>query len=203
METGFSFASVCVTLFLVMDPFGNLPFVLAILKDVDHGEYRRTILREVAVAYLVLLFFAITGKWMFVLLHVSTAALSIAGGLVLLLIALKMVFSDSSRIFEGGGGVTNRFFLVPIAVPSIAGPSAIATVSLLRAQEALGPVSLAAALTLAVIATGLPLFFGVFLRKIIGVGVLAAMARLMGLLLVVIAVEMLLAGIRTALPGIS
>lgn len=203
METGFGFASVCVTLFLVMDPFGNLPFVLTILKDVDPGEYRRIILREVVVAYLVLLFFAITGKWMFALLHVSTAALSIAGGLVLLLIALKMVFSDSSRIFEDGGDATNRFLLVPIAVPSIAGPSAIATVSLLRAQEQLGPASLAAALTLAVFATGLPLFFGVFLRKIIGVGVLAAMARLMGLLLVVIAVEMLLSGIRTALPGIS
>lgn len=190
-----SFASAVVILLLVMDPVGNVPVFVALLRAVDPRRRTQVILREGGIAFAVLLFFVFSGDELLSLLGLSSSALQIAGGLILFLIALRMIFRRPDGVF--GDAISGEPFIVPLAIPAIAGPTAIATVILMvsRAPERMlewaGAATVAMAITLAI------LVFAERLSKLIGERGLLAAERLMGLILTAIAVEMLLQGIES------
>lgn len=189
-----SFASAIVILLLVMDPVGNIPLFVALLRNVEPGRRMMIIVRECAIAFAVLLGFVFLGKPMLNLLDLSDSSLNIAGGVILFLIALRMIFKHPEGIF--GASLAGEPFIVPLAIPSLAGPTALATVVLMvsgapeRTLEWIFALSIAMAITLAL------LLFAERISKLIGERGLLAVERLMGLVLTAIAVEMLLRGIE-------
>ena len=124
-----SFASAVVILVLVADPLGNIPVFVLLLQNVEPARRVRVIVRECAIAFAVLIVFMLFGSELLALLGLSDRSLNIAGGVILFLIALRMVFRQDDGIF--GGLPEGEPFIVPLAIPSIAGPAAIATVVLL------------------------------------------------------------------------
>ena len=189
-----SFASAVVILLLVTDPVGNIPLFVTLLRGVAPHRRAWVIARECAIALAVLLLFAIFGKSLLELLGLSDRSLNFAGGVILFLIALRMIFHTQESIF--GSLPSGEPFIVPLAIPSIAGPAAIATVVLLvsrapqRLPEWLAAVTVAMAVSLVI------MLFAERISRWLGERVLAAFERLMGLLLTAIAVEMLLRGIE-------
>ena len=193
--------STAVLLLLVIDPFGNVPLVVSTLSRVPAARRPRIILRECVFAYIILLGFMAGGRGFLALLHLSDESLTIAGGVILFLIALRMVFPRPEGVFgavEGGEPL-----LVPLAVPMIAGPSALATVMLLasRNPDHLGNAVLA--LTIAMGFTTLVLLGAYRLQDVMGERAMVALERLMGLVLTALAVEMLLGGIRNFVTGLA
>jgi len=186
--------SATILLVLVMDPFGNMPLVISVLKNVDAPLRARVVLRECAIAYAVLLAFMFGGDKFMHLLRLSDNALAIAGGLILFLIALRMVFPHTEGIF-GDTGDTGTF-IVPLAIPAIAGPSALATVLLLVSREPQRVLDWVVALSLAMLVSTLVMMSAQRISGWIGRRGVIAVERLMGLVLTAIAVEMLLAGIE-------
>src|SRR3989304_2978233 len=112
-----------------MDPVGNIPLFVALLHDLEPARRNRIILRECAIAFAVLLLFVVTGRFLLDLLGLSESSLNIAGGVILFLIALRMIFRGKEPLF--GDQIQGEPFIVPLAIPSIAGPTAIATVIVL------------------------------------------------------------------------
>ncbi|HEY6722217.1 MAG TPA: MarC family protein [Burkholderiales bacterium] len=189
-----SFASAVVLLILVTDPIGNIPLFVSLLRQVDPKRRVRVIVRECAIALAVLLIFAPFGSSLLELFGLSDRSLNLAGGVILFLIALRMIFRGPEGIF--GEAASGEPFIVPLAIPSIAGPAAIATVVLLVSRA---PQRLTEWLLAVTVAIGVSLVVLVFAERIsrwLSERVLAAFERLMGLLLTAIAVEMLLRGIE-------
>jgi len=186
--------SATILLVLVMDPFGNMPLVISVLKDVAPGARTRVVLRECAIAYAVLLAFMFGGHKFMQLLRLSDNALAIAGGLILFLIALRMVFPHAEGIFGDSGD--SGTFVVPLAIPAIAGPSALATVLLLVSREPQRVLDWVAALSLAMLVSTLVMVSAQRISAWIGRRGVIALERLMGLVLTAIAVEMLLSGVE-------
>jgi multiple antibiotic resistance protein len=184
-------------LFLVMDPLGNVPLFLSSLKGVAPQRQTIVVARELGIAYVVLVAFLFGGRYLLDALHISEEALTIAGGIVLFLIALKMVFPSPqhglAEPFEG------EPFIVPLAIPYVAGPSAMATILLLMSRESARWPEWLAALTIAWVGSAAILIMGSHLRKLLGQRGLTAMERLMGMVLVALAVQMFVEGLRTAL----
>lgn len=189
-----TFLSAAVLLFLVMDPLGNVPLFLSALKNVPAERQRPVILREMLFALAILLIFLLGGGHMLRLLGLSQPALTVAGGVILMLIALRMIFPSREHSLEEDTAMAEPF-LVPLAIPYVAGPSALATVLLMMSREPerwltwIGAVLLAwcACLPIMLASTGL--------RNVLGTRGLIAVERLMGLLLVTIAVEMMMGGV--------
>jgi MarC family membrane protein len=186
--------SATILLILVIDPFGNVPVVVSALNATPMPRRTRVVLRECLIAYAVLLVFLFGGHSFLALMHLSETSLSIAGGVILFLISLRMVFSHPEGIF--GDTVDAEPFIVPLAIPAIAGPSALATVMLMgsRNPDQLG--AWATALTGAMLVTTLVLVAAGRLQRWLGERAVRAFERLMGLVLTAVAVEMLLGGIK-------
>ncbi len=184
-------------LFLVMDPLGNVPLFLSSLKGVAAARQTTVVARELAIAYVVLVAFLFGGRYLLDALHISEEALTIAGAIVLFLIALKMVFPSQqhglAEPFEG------EPFIVPLAIPYVAGPSAMATILLLMSRESSRWPEWLAALTIAWLGSAAILILGSRLRRVLGDRGLTAMERLMGMVLVALAVQMFVEGLRSAL----
>ena len=190
-----SFASAVVILLLVMDPIGNIPLFVSLLRPVEPARRTRVILRECAIAFAVLLVFVFFGSAILGMLGLSDPSLTIAGGVILFLIALRMIFRRPEGIF--GDTVSGEPFIVPLAIPSIAGPAAIATVMLLASRAPQRLLEWCLAVSVAMLATAALLVSADRLAKLAGEQGLLAFERLMGLILTAIAVEMLLRGIET------
>ena len=190
---GVTLLSAAVLLFFVMDPLGNVPLFLSALRQVDPSRYRKVILRELTIALAILVVFLFVGRYLLDLLHVSAAALTTGGGIVLLLIALRMIFPSQERSLREE--VEGEPFVVPLAVPYTAGPSTLATELLLMSSEPERWSVWLGAVVLAWLASAIILYFAGNLRKVLGERGLTAMERLMGMLLVIVAVEMLMSGI--------
>jgi MarC family membrane protein len=185
-------ASAIVLLFLVIDPFGNVPFFVSALKQVDPARRRRVIIRELLIAYLVMVVFLFFGQPLLRVLGISGPALTIAGGVILFLIALRMVFPNRSH--NTGEELDGEPFIVPLAIPYVAGPSVLAVEMLLMSDEpALWPLWLTA-VTVAWAATSIIVFFGSQVTERLGPRGLVAIERLMGMILVAIAIQMFLTG---------
>jgi multiple antibiotic resistance protein len=183
-----------VLLFLVMDPLGNIPFFLAALKPVAPERMTRVIARELLIAYAVMVAFLFAGGPVLGLLHISEPALTIAGGVILFLIALRMVFPSAERSMQEE--VDGEPFIVPLAIPYVAGPSVLAAELLLVSKEPDRRKEWLAALTVAWAATAVIVLLGSRLRHILGRRGLIAMERLMGMVLVAVAVQMFLSGVE-------
>jgi MarC family membrane protein len=194
------FLSAVIILGLVVDPFGNTPLVNAMLAGVPDDRRRIVIVRECAIAFGLLIAFMFGGQSFLALMHLSETSLSIAGGVILFMIAIRMVFARGGSPF--GQQVTGEPFIVPLAVPLIAGPSALATVMLMATREPAKVGMWAAAITVTMAVTALILLAGVRLQRWLGEHAMQAIERLMGLILTAIAVEMLLTGIRAFVKGL-
>jgi len=190
-----SFTSAVVILLLVMDPIGNIPLFVSLLRQVEPARRTRVILRECAIAFAVLLVFVFFGAAILGVLGLSDPSLTIAGGVILFLIALRMIFRRPEGIF--GDTVSGEPFIVPLAIPSIAGPAAIATVMLLASRAPQRLLEWCVAVSVAMLVTAALLVSANRLARLAGEQGLLAFERLMGLILTAIAVEMLLRGIET------
>jgi multiple antibiotic resistance protein len=186
--------SAALLLFLVMDPIGNIPLFLSVLKDYDAATQRRIIVRELLFALLFLLLFLFTGQYLQPLLNISESTLSIAGGIILFLIALRLIFPTPKGDFHEK--LEGEPFIVPLAVPFIAGPTALAALSLMATGDPDRWRDWLLALLLAWAVTGLILFGSSFLARHLGRRGIVAIERLMGMVLTTMAVQMFMNGIR-------
>ncbi len=187
--------SATILLLLIMDPLGNLPIFMSVLKHVEPRRRRIVILRELLIALAIMLLFLFTGEKILSFLNLRAETVSISGGIILFLIAIKMIFpgptNDSSGLPAG-----EEPFLVPLAIPLVAGPSLLATLMLMSHQYPGQPGMLVLALLLAwAITSTILLLSGLFLRLLGNKGV-NALERLMGLILIMLATQMFLDGIR-------
>jgi MarC family membrane protein len=194
------FLSAVILLTLVADPFGNMPLVNAMLGGVPEARRRLVVVRECLIAYGLLLVFMFGGHGFLALMHLSQTSLSIAGGVILFMIAIRMVFAKLDGTFGEKAGTEP--FIVPLATPLIAGPSALATVMLMASRDPDRVGMWAAAITVTMIVTTVVLLAGTKLHKWLGEHAMHAIERLMGLILTAIAVEMLLAGLRDFIKGL-
>ena len=188
--------SAVVTLFLIMDPIGNIPLFLSILKTVAPERRRLVLIREIALAYVVLLVFLFSGAYILTFLGLQQETVSIAGGIVLFLIALRMIFPAESPAAEALEGEP---FVVPLAIPLIAGPSTLAALLLLQRSSPADTMPLFLAVTIAWALSGIILLSSTFFYRVLRERGLVALERLMGMLLVMVAVQMALNGIKAVL----
>ncbi|MDP7176154.1 MAG: YhgN family NAAT transporter [SAR324 cluster bacterium] len=186
------------TLLLIMDPLGNIPLFLSVLKTVESESRRRKILiRELFFALLVLLLFLFAGEYLLKWLNLRQEAVSIAGGIVLFLISLRMIFPSEKGIM--GEIPEGEPFFVPLAVPLLAGPSTLAMLILLARSQPERIFEWLAAVLGAWAVTSLIMLSSTKLNKLFGKRGLIAVERLMGMVLVAISVQMLMDGISTYL----
>ena len=197
-----SLLSAAFLLFLIFDPFGNTPIVASLLRDVEPARRWKIVLRECLIAYAIVLVFLFFGRSILGFLQLSETSLGISGGVVLFLIALRMIFPPpSGGTFGGADGAEP--FIVPLAIPAIAGPSALAMVMLLVSREPARLAEWTMAASIAMAASTLVLLAGGILAERLGERVLTAVERLMGLILSAIAVEMLMRGITSFVKSLS
>jgi len=189
-----SFVSALVLLLLVLDPLGSLPIVIPIMHGVAPGRRRWVAIREVGIAFLVLFGFMFFGGAFLKVMHLSERSLEVAGGVILLIIAIRMIFARGSSAYGIEDGREPLIF--PLAVPLLAGPSAMATVLLLASRQPGQLVEWIGALAVAMAISGSVLLLAGRIRRLLGDSVIAAMEKLMGLVLTAIAVEMILAGLK-------
>ncbi|HEY5566984.1 MAG TPA: YhgN family NAAT transporter [Gammaproteobacteria bacterium] len=189
-----------VTLFFVMDPLGNIPLFNALLSRFDPRRRAIIVARELVFALVILLVFLFTGNAMLTFLNLSQQSLSIAGGVLLFIIAIRMIFPLPHTVEEETG---DEPFIVPLAMPLVAGPSTIAILLLLSSNEPERIWDWCAALLIAWAGTTILLTASPFMMKILGDRGLRALERLMGMLLVLIATQMLLNGVAQFLAGVE
>ena len=192
MET--SFVSATILLLLVTDPLGNIPLFVAALRAVPPHRKAFVIVRECLIAFTLLLLFMVFGHRFMDALGLSDVSLQIGGGVILFLIALRMVFPVPEGIFGAIPG--GEPFIVPLAIPAIAGPSALATVLLLVSRDPDRLFEWVGALAVALATSAIVLVFADRLQRRLGERAVLAFERLMGLVLIAIAVEMILKGLR-------
>ena len=186
--------SAIVLLFLVIDPFGNIPFFLAALNRVEPARHMRLVVRELVIALVVMIVFLFAGQRLLGILGISEPALTIAGGVILFLIALRMVFPMPGRAM--GEEIEGEPFIVPLAIPYVAGPSVLAAELLLMSREPERWPTWLLAILVAWAATSIILTLGSRMRAWLGARGLIAVERLMGMILVAIAIQMFLSGVE-------
>lgn len=192
--THYTFLSATILLVLITDPIGNIPIFANALRNVAPERRVRVILREISIAFALLLTFMFVGEGFLRVMNLSELALQIGGGVILFLIALRMVFPPPPSANEEQ---VDEPLVVPLAVPAIAGPSALATVLLLVSQQPGQRMEWIGALCVTMALSAVVLVSAEHILRIIGTRLVVAVERLMGLVLVSVAVEMLLRGIRT------
>jgi MarC family membrane protein len=190
------FLSSVFLLLLLLDPLGNIPFLLSLLRRIPAERRRRIVLRESLIAAAVLVCFVFVGDRLLAAMRLSDSALEISGGIILFLIALRMVFPPPAAVVDELEAPAEPF-VVPLAIPMIAGPSVLATV-LLAARQGDQPWMLIAAILSASLMNTALLLSGDWFSRLFGRPGLEAMERMMGLVLTALAVQMLTSGIKTA-----
>lgn len=185
--------SAAILLFLILDPLGNIPVFLSQLRTVAPERRAWVVARELLIALGVLFLFLFFGRELLALMHLRQESISIAGGIILFLIGLKMIFPGREPMF--GDTPDGEPFIVPLAIPCVAGPSGIAAVMLMSSSMGGGWTHLSLALLLAWGVTAIILFSATALYRWLGPRVLIAVERLMGMLLVALSVQMFLDGI--------
>ncbi len=186
--------SAALLLFLVMDPLGNIPLFMTTLKKVEEKRQRFVVVRELLIALGVLVGFLFLGQYLLRLLQLSETALTTAGGIILMIIALKMIFPRRDASLQED--VEGEPFIVPLAIPYVAGPSAMATALLLMSREPARWPEWLLAVLIAWFVSAVIIYFSGYFARFLGEKGLVAIERLMGMLLITVAVQMLLNGIR-------
>jgi multiple antibiotic resistance protein len=194
MDTAFT---AFVTLLLVMDPLGNVPIFLSVLKDVAPKRREWVIFRELVIALVVLLAFLWGGDAALDMLGLRQESISIAGAIILFLIALRMIFPSPYGLM--GDTPDGEPFIVPLAIPAVAGPSSLAIAMLMVNTDPSRMFDWTAALIGAWAVSAMLLMGSPLLLRALGNRGLIAMERLMGMILVIIAVQMFFDGVGTFL----
>ena len=188
-----SFISSVITLALVMDGFGNIPLFIAALKKVAPERRTFVIFRELMIALGIMVFFLFCGKWFLRAFGIHSYALSIAGGIILFLISINLVFSTDDSNSAQKNDPKDEPFIVPLAIPLVAGPAALSMVLILAAQHSkmvtLGAVICASVINMAILMCSFPL------SKLLGQRGLTAIERLTGMILILMSVDMVMGGI--------
>ena len=190
-------ASAALLLFLILDPLGNIPVFLSILRRLPPRRQRVVIARELLIALGVLMLFLWGGQYVLEAMHLRQESVSIAGGIVLFLIGLRMIFPPPEGLM--GELPEGEPFIVPLAIPMVAGPSGMAAVMLMGSQEPGRMDEWSLALMIAWGATAMILFSATYLDRWMGTRVLIAIERLMGMVIVAISVQMFLDGLSAYL----
>ena len=195
-----TFLSAFILLLLVLDPFGSLPIFISILGAVKPERRTFVAVREVLIAFGVLVLFMVSGQGFLNLMRLSERSLEVAGGVILIIIAIRMIFGGEGAY---GSDIGQREpFIFPLAVPLLAGPSAMATVLLLASRQPEHLLTWIGALTAALAISGVVLLAANHIRRIIGTQMVSAIEKLMGLVLTAVAVEMILAGLKRYFLGL-
>ncbi len=189
-----SFFSAFILLLLVLDPLGSLPVFIPLMREVTPARRTRVAVREVLIAFSVLFAFMFFGDVFLRVMRLSERSLEVAGGVILLMVAIRMIFSVEGGVYGTPEG--KEPFIFPLAVPLLAGPSAMATVLLLASRQPDKLMSWVGALCGAMVVSGAVLLLCERIRKLLGDSVVSALEKLMGLVLTAIAVEMILAGLK-------
>ena len=190
--------AVAITLFLIMDPLGNIPVFLSVLKNVPESRRLKVLARELLIALVIMLGFLFSGPALLKALSLSREAVSIGGGLVLMIIAIRMIFPSRGGVM-GADEDDSEPLVVPLAVPMIAGPSVLATLVLIVETDPNREIDWLMALGAAWFASAMILMCSNFLYRVLGARGLKAIERLMGMILISISVQMLLDGFRSYL----
>lgn len=188
-----SLLSMIATLFVIIDPIGSIPTVAALTKNYDFVQQRRIILREVFLAFVLALFFQYLGAVFLDMLHIAPFAMRIAGGLLLMLVGLDMIFAISSPVQENAVNPKQEPFIFPIATPVLSGPGLL-TVILLFSQTEKNPLKLTLAICITWIGVTAILAFAPYLQRILKKSGLTILEQIMGLILTFVAFEMLVQG---------
>lgn len=194
-----TFVSALILLLLVLDPLGSLPVFIPIMRSVPRERRPLVAVREVAIAFGVLAAFMFAGEHFLGLMRLSERSLEVAGGVILLIIAIRMIFGSEGGVYGVPDGREPLIF--PLAVPLLAGPSAMATVLLLASRQPDRMWHWVGALAVAMLVSGIVLVMADRIRRWIGDSMVAAIEKLMGLVLTAIAVEMILAGLKRYFLG--
>jgi multiple antibiotic resistance protein len=188
-----SLMTITLVLFLIMDPIGNIPAFLSMVAGIDPKRQRWIIVRELCIALLAMFAFNFLGEYIFTYLEISVASVRIASGVILFLIAIKILFpSDNGLRTNLPKGEP---FIVPLAIPLIAGPSLLATI-MLYAKTTVCYDMMLAAIIIATLASGIILLASPWLKRLIGDNGLMACERLMGMVLVMLAIQRFFEGIQ-------
>lgn len=192
MEDTNSIFKIALSLWILMDPIGNIPIFISVLKDVDHKKQKLIILRELLIALAIIIAFYFVGDFLLSALGVTQDSVMISGGLILFLIAIKMIFPVEE--VEEKQKKEKEPFIVPLAVPLVAGPAILAAVMIYSKQ--VSTFTTISAIIIAWIGSALILLPSLFIRKLLGPRGIIACERLMGLILTLISVQMFLHGIH-------
>jgi MarC family membrane protein len=198
-----NFFQTFVLLLLVTDPFGNVPLFISTLAHVKPERRSRVVVRECLIAFFLLLVFMFGGRYFLEALQLSSTSLRIGGGVILFLIALKMVFPSAEGIFGPVPDQGGEPLIVPLAIPALAGPSALVTVLLFSTSHRMSMWLYVIALMMVAAVWLMVLLSAERLLKALGPAVITAFERLMGLILTALAIEMLLAGITSYIHGLN
>ena len=179
-----------------MDPVGNIPLFLVTLQGYGAERQKRIIIRELLFALAALILFLFSGQFLLKLLNISDSALTMAGGIILFLIAIKMIFPATMGAMAQDMDIEGEPFIVPLAIPFIAGPSALAAVLFIVSRDTARWPEWLGAILIAWLASGIILFAANHLSGYLGKRGIIAIERLMGMILTAIAVEMIMNGIN-------
>lgn len=185
--------SMAFTLFLLMDAIGNIPLFISILKGVNPAKQRRIIFRELVIALVIMILFNYFGDFLLNAIKVQPYTVLISGGIILFILALKMIF-PSRKDADADTPPEKEPFIVPLAIPLVAGPGVLATIMLYSRQEESNLITITAIILAWAVST-LILLASSLLKKALGWRGITACERLMGLLLTMISIQMLLEGV--------
>lgn len=187
--------SITILLVLIMDPLGNLPVFMTVLKNFDSKKRRSILIREMCIALFIMILFLFSGENILNFLNLKTETVSISGGIILFFIAIKMIFPNHENE-EHIKNIHEEPFLVPLAVPLVAGPSVLATLMLLSHKYAQHINYLIISLLVSWSMTLIILLMSDSFLDIFGKKVINVLERLMGLILIMLSTQMFLNGIK-------
>lgn len=186
--------------FLIMDPLGNIPIFMSVMKDVAPDRKLKVTFRELIIAYFVLLIYLFFGRYLLDILNLTNEAISISGGIILFLIAIRMIFPRPEGMF--GNSLEGEPLIVPLAIPAVAGPSIMAVLMLMSTTTPV--LMLFFCVSIAWLISSVILLAATPLNRFLGERGLTAVERLMGMLLVMMAVQMMLNAYQSVnLPAAS
>ncbi|NGX63987.1 MAG: hypothetical protein KR126chlam6_01410 [Candidatus Anoxychlamydiales bacterium] len=187
--------SISISLFIVMDAFGNIPLFLSLLKGIPKKRHKKIVLRELIIALFVIILFNYIGVWLLGFLNITQSIVQIGGGTILFLLSLKMLFPTEKTKYEAELQKITEPFIVPLAIPLVAGPAVLAAVMLYSPQ--IPNIIMIGAIILSWSATLIVLLISAHLSEWLKDRGLIAIERLMGFIMVLIAIQMFLSGLKT------
>jgi multiple antibiotic resistance protein len=186
-----SLFSIALTLFLVANPIGNSPVILALIKDYDFERQKKIMLREAFFSFAIAIFFQLVGEYFLESIHVKQYSLSLCGGTLLFLVSLKMIFPQPESV-ETKTQKQEPFF-VPIATPLVTGPGVMTMIMIFSRQET-SMIKITGAIVLAFLGVAIVLYSAPYLNRLLGKRGMVALEQLMGMILSMISMQMVVKG---------